>query len=177
VPVLVVLLASGEGESEGTAAGADPHRPTAPFFAGTGDGVRPDGIGCTSEGRIVVRAAAHLDVFADGARVTVPAGIGEHATCTYWLHTRAADGVVAITSPQRRAFTLGVLFDIWGAPLTRTRVLAFGVGPRRPLRAFVAGRPFSGDPRRIRLVDGREIALVIGRRPAAVPSRFAFGGG
>jgi hypothetical protein len=173
VPVVVVLLASREHPAPTAASAArDPHRPSAPFFADTGDGVRPDGIGCAGEGPVGLRGAAHLAVLADGAGVTVPAGIGVLPRCTYWLHTSAADGTVTIASPQRRTFTLGDLFDIWGAPLTATRVLDFRVGAGRPLHAFVDGRPVSGDPRAIRLVDGREVALVIGR----VPRRFRTAG-
>jgi hypothetical protein len=180
VPVLVVALASGESAVSASEAGkvqpgsGDPHRPSAPFFANTGDGVRPRGIGCAGEGPVVQRARAHLDVFADGAAVRVPAGIGAAGPCAYWLHTDADDGVIAITSPQRRVFTLGDLFDIWGAPLTRRQALGFPLGPGRRLRAFVDGRAVQGDPRAIHLADRREIALVIGRQPSVVPADFAF---
>jgi hypothetical protein len=179
VPVVVVLLASRERAPAAAApprrivpASGDPRRPATPFFAHAGPGVRPDGIGCVGEGQVVLRAVAHLDVFADGARVTVPAGIGVLPGCTYWLHTGAPDGLVAISSPQRRAFTLGDLFDIWGAPLTATRLLSFRLGPGRPLRTFVDGRAVSGDPRAISLADRREIALVAGRVPRLLPRRF-----
>jgi hypothetical protein len=42
----------------------------------------------------------------------------------------------------------------------------------RPIRAFVDGRVVAGDPRRIRIVPGREVALVFGRLPQTVPARF-----
>jgi hypothetical protein len=90
------------------------------------------------------------------------------------VHTGAADGSVSITSPQRRPFTLGDLFDIWGAPLTRTRVLSFTANGRRALRAYVDGRLAPGDPRAIRLVNRRKVALVVGGLPATLPS--ALGG-
>ena len=164
VPVTVVLLASAR---DAQVDAADPRRPSAPFVANTGDGVRPNGIGCTSEGAIELRAQAHLDVFADGRRVTIPAGVGALPRCTYWLHTETANGVIAIASPQWRSFSLGDFFDIWGAPLGRDRVLSFRSGR---VRAFVDGKRAHGDPRAIELRDGREIALVIGRAPARVPS-------
>jgi hypothetical protein len=181
IPVLVVVLASADdvsspraGAAENTPAGDDPHRPAAPFFAEVGDGVRPDGIGCSSAPQTVLHARAHLDIFADARAVRVPSGVGVLRTCTYWVRTQAADGVITIGSPQRRAFTVGDFFDIWGAPLTADRVLSFHVSARRPLRAYVDGRRASGDPRAIRLLDGRQIALVVGRRPRDVPARFAF---
>jgi hypothetical protein len=177
VPVLVVVLASNDTIDNARApavvpASADPLRPAAPFFAGVGDGVTPDGIGCSPGAETRVRALAHLDVFVDGRAVTVPAGVGVRPTCSYWVRTTAADGVVTIGSPQRRSFTLGNFFDIWGAPLTAGRLLTFDVNAGRPLRAFVDGRLREGDPRAIRLEDGREIALVLGRRPRTVPARF-----
>jgi hypothetical protein len=179
-PVVVLLLASEQdvtAEAPAIRPGSDDAlRPATPFFRNAGDGVRPDGIGCTGPGG-VLRGRAHLDVFADRRRVTVPAGIGVLPTCSYWLRTTRDDGIVTIDSPERRAFTLGDLFDIWGAPLTRTKVLAFDVGPDRPVRVVVDGRRATGDPRAVRIVDGREIALVIGRAPARVPSRFAFPSG
>jgi hypothetical protein len=175
-PVLVVLLASSEtvAAPQIRPASADPLRPAAPFFRNAGDGVRPDGIGCSSAGAPVVVAVAHLDLFADGQRVTVPAGIGVLPTCRYWLSTSRADGVVLIASPERRAFTLGDLFDVWGAPLTRTRALSYTLAGGRTLRAYVDGRRVARDPRAIRLAPQREIVLVIGGSPPNIPSRFAF---
>jgi hypothetical protein len=174
-PVAVVVLASGETAAlpirPDQPGSVDPLRPSAPFFAGAGDGVRPNGIGCSSAEGTAVRARAHLDIFADGRRVTVPANIGALAGCRYWLHTLADDGVVHVSSPERRTFTLGDVADIWGAPLSRTRVLGF---TQRKLRAFVDGRRATGDVRDIAIKDGREIALVIGRAPTEVPRTFTF---
>ena len=178
-PVLVVLLASTESVTasapEIRPGSTNPLQPSAPFLKNAGDGIRPDGIGCSAAGTpLAVRARAHLDVLADGARVPVPAGIGILPTCRYWLSTTKPDGVAEILSPERRAFTLGDLFDIWGAPLGPDRVLTFRIGPKRPLRIYVDGRRVTGDPRAVRLVPRREIALVIGRLPAIIPSRFDF---
>ena len=178
-PVLVVLLASTESVTasapEIRPGSTNPLQPSAPFLKNAGDGIRPDGIGCSAAGTpLAVRARAHLDVLVDGAHVTVPAGIGILPTCRYWLSTTKPDGVAEILSPERRAFTLGDLFDIWGAPLGPDRVLTFRIGPKRPLRIYVDGRRVTGDPRAVRLVPRREIALVIGRLPAIIPSRFDF---
>jgi hypothetical protein len=176
-PVLVVLLASSESVAapEIVPGGTNPHQPSAPFLRNAGNGVTPDGIGCSASGTpLAVAARAHLDVIADGARVTVPAGIGVLPTCRYWLSTTRPDGVVEVLSPARRDFTLGDLFDIWGAPLGRDQVLTFRTGPARPLRIYVDGRRVTGDPRTVRLTPRREIALVIGRLPAVIPSHFDF---
>jgi hypothetical protein len=181
VPTLVVLVASGRtvsnapGRARPVVPGSsDAYRPSAPFFADVGDGVRPAGIGCSHGPERRLRAQAHLDVFADGRSVTVPGGIGVLPTCVYWLHTTADGGLITMGSPEARTFVLGDFFDIWGAPLTGGRLLSFGVSAARPLRAFVDGRVTEGDPRAIELKDGREIALVLGRSPRTVPATFAF---
>ena len=154
----------------------DALRPSAPFFANAGDGVRPDGVGCTGPGRVAVRGRAHLDVFADGRRVTVPGGIGVQPTCAYWLRTTRDDGIVAIESPQRRAFTLGDLFDIWGAPLSRTRVLAFPVGPDRPAPRLRERPPHhrrpAGDAHRGRPRDRARDRPTAVTDPVALPGRL-----
>jgi hypothetical protein len=178
-PVLVVLLASTESVTasapEIRPGSTNPLKPSAPFLQNAGNGITPDAIRCSAAGTpVAVRARAHLDVLADGARVTIPAGIGVLPTCRYWLSTSRPDGVVEILSPERRAFTLGDLFDIWGAPLGPDRVLTFRTGPARPLRLYVDGRRETGDPRAVRLSPGREIAVVVGRLSAVIPSRFDF---
>src|SRR4051795_4559342 len=95
-PVAVVVVASGRTlpapSRPGKAGSPDPLRPSAPFLAGVGDGVRPDGIGCQATEATALRGRVHLDAFADGARITVPAGIGVLPACRYWLHTLGGGG-------------------------------------------------------------------------------------
>src|SRR5919202_6542404 len=126
-PAAVVVVASSKDATARPeavkAASSDPLHPAAPFLAGAGDGTTPNGIGCANTPQRRLRARAHLDVFADGARVQVPARIGILATCAYWVHTTDDSGIVQITSPVVRSFTLGDLFDILGAPLTSRQVL------------------------------------------------------
>ena len=180
-PAAVVVVASSKDATARPeavkAASSDPLHPAAPFLAGAGDGTTPNGIGCANTPQRRLRARAHLDVFADGARVQVPARIGILATCAYWVHTTDDSGIVQITSPVVRSFTLGDLFDIWGAPLTSRQVLGFRLSSDEKVRTFVGGKRVSGDPRDVRLTDRREIALVIGEAPSHVPGSFAFPSG
>jgi hypothetical protein len=39
-------------------------------------------------------------------------------------------------------------------------------------KVYVDGKLFKGDPRAIQLKDKREIAVVIGKAPAKIPSKF-----
>jgi hypothetical protein len=130
------------------------------------------------------RFGVHLELFANGRVVVVPAGIGVAAPfvrglrgivpggCTYPARTLTPAGIVEVARGAR--LTLGDLFRLWGAPLGRTRLAGFE--SRRPLRAFVGGRAWRGDARSIPLAPHTQIVLELG---AYVPPHrsFRFPGG
>lgn len=137
---------------------------------------------------------AHLDVFVDGQPIVVPAGIGidihdpavhkfrnpigyggidpacEHV-CISPLHTHDSDGVLHTESASSTPNNLGQFFTEWGVRLTPTCVGEFCESDTS-IAFFVDGEPYPGDPGRIELADGREIAIVIGMPPEEVPSLF-----
>lgn len=148
-------------------------------------GERIDGIACQQGEQVAFHIHAHLRIVVHGASRQVPAGVGiaapyeveqtptgpfvAGASCFMWLHTHAADGIVHIESPTRRTYTLGEFFDVWGQQLTRSRV-----GPARGrVTAFVDGRIFTGDLRRIPLLAHSQIELEVGR-PLVAPDKIAF---
>jgi pimeloyl-ACP methyl ester carboxylesterase len=131
---------------------------------------------CSSGGS---RYGAHVEVFARGLVVLIPAGIGvarpyrthgafvEPRGCTYPLRTLDPTGVVEVragTTP-----TLGDLFALWGAPLSRTRLAGFTTRATRPVRAYVGGRPWRGTLSAIPLRRHAEIVLELG--PYVAPHR------
>lgn len=144
-----------------------------------------DGIQCEPFAQLAYTAYAHLQVYVNGRSRALPGGIGivdqsisegPHGlyyganTCMYWLHTRAADGLVEVQSPVARQFTLGDFFDIWNQPLGRSRV----AGARGPVRATVNGRPWRENPARIPLREHEAIRLAVGgSAPAAQPVDWA----
>ncbi len=67
--------------------------------------------------------------------------------------------------------TLGQFFDVWGQPLSSTRLAGFSSSPGRRVVAFVAGRRFGGDPRAIPLRRHAEIVLELG---AYVPPHASY---
>jgi hypothetical protein len=86
------------------------------------------GLTCT---RQRARAWAHLELFADGRGVLVPAGIGIVAPrldgahvrggrCRFPLYTDEPTGLVGLT---RDDLTLGDLFAVWGRPLAPDSVV------------------------------------------------------
>lgn len=141
---------------------------------------------------------SHLDVFVNGVPVKIPAGIGidtrdraVHSSkipdgstayggirrcprvCISPLHTHADLGVLHTETDKPVPNRLGEFFVEWGVRLDRSCV----GGYCRPdsIRVYVNGKRYLGDPRRILLADGSEIAIVIGSLPKKIPSAFPAG--
>ena len=63
--------------------------------------------------------------------------------------------MIAVAAP---GLTLGDLFDVWGQPLSHTRMAGF----RGRVRAFVGGRRWNRGPRAIPLARHAQIVLEVG---------------
>ena len=139
------------------------------------DGQPLAGLRCGGEAD---RFGVHLELFAAGRVVIVPAGIGvvggrrdgafvRGGRCRYALSTTEPTGVVEIAHGTRA--TLGDLFELAGLPLSRSRIASF----RGRVRAWVGGRRVAGDPRDIRLTHHAQVVLAVGPE-VPVHSAFAF---
>ncbi|GAA3789746.1 hypothetical protein GCM10022226_05670 [Sphaerisporangium flaviroseum] len=108
---------------------------------------------------------AHLDVFVDGAPVTVAANIGidpesEEMTA---LHTHDTRGVLHIEPAEMgHIYTLGQIFKQWGVTLTAGQIGALRTGNGKTLTAYVNGQKVAGDPAVIVLKSHAQVALVYG---------------
>jgi hypothetical protein len=127
----------------------------------------------------VLHIHQHLDVFVDGRRVIVPAGIGIDPAGRFIspLHTHDTSGVIHVESPTVRPFTLGEFFGVWGVPLCRGRLGGYVAGGKRALRVYVDGRPLTGSPGRLILEAHQEIVVAFGtskQLPRPVPASYAF---
>jgi hypothetical protein len=142
------------------------------------------GLRCTVAARD--RFGAHLEVFVKRLDVVIPAGIGvagphrrdgayvTGGRCHYPARTLEPTGLIEVDAG--RELTLGQFFDIWGQPLSRTRLLRYRSSARRPVEAFVDGRRWMGDPRAIPL--RRHAAIVLEAGGYFPPSRrYVFPGG
>lgn len=153
---LLLTACGGPVELTGVAPYGDTprHRPGP---AATGPGCEPGRIG---------RDRVHLELFAKGKVVVVPAGIGiagpaiegayaRGGRCRHALFTTEPTGVIELAEP---GLTLGDLFRIWDKPFSADRMLSF----EAPVRAHLNGRPYPGDPRTIPLGDEAQIVLQAG---------------
>lgn len=137
------------------------------------------GIQCEPLAQLAYRTYVHLQVYVNGRSRALPGGIGlvdqtaeatQHGlfygtnACMYWLHTRAADGLIEVESPVARHYTLGDFFAIWNQPLSTTRVaVAHG-----RVTATVDGRLWHGNPAAIPLTAHAAIQLAVGK-PVPAP--------
>lgn len=119
------------------------------------------------------RFGVHLELFARGRVVIVPAGIGVAAPrtrvgafvrprgCSYPARTLDPTGVVEIR--RRARLTLGDVFALWGQPLSPTRLAGFSTRRAAPVRAYVDGRRWHARLGALPLRRHAQIVLELGR--------------
>jgi hypothetical protein len=130
------------------------------------------GLECAAAGRTAPRPyAVHLELYADGLVLPVPAGIGVAppqrrrgayvlgGACAYPPRTLEPTGVVLVAGRRGApAPTLASLFALWGQRLSRGALASF----RGPVRAFLGGRAWSRPPGAIPLRRHAQIVLEVG---------------
>jgi hypothetical protein len=130
----------------------------------------------------VLHIHQHLDLYVNGRRVTVPAGIGIDEVQGFIspLHTHDKTGIIHVESPDVRTFTLGQFFGVWGLRLTPRCLGGYCATGSKSLRVFADGKRYSGDPRVLPLAAHEEILVAYGTRaqlPHSIPARFDFAPG
>ena len=180
---LIVLALAGCG----SAPAYDP-RGVAPI--GTGPAFRPGslspavaaarpvaGLECGS--RASASAWVHVELFAQGKVLIVPAGIGvapprvrdgayvRGGRCRYPLFTDEPTGLIGVDRP---GMTLGDLFAVWDRPLGRERLADF----RAPVRVHVDGRQWTGHPANVPLRHHAQIVVQAGGPAVAPHAHYTF---
>jgi hypothetical protein len=197
----VAALGAGMARSAGTSGvpSSKPRTTPAPWPAPPDPLIRTRQAGLTPERKetLIYHVHAHLDVFVNGKVIRVPAGIGINIAdpgvrrfkapdgstvyggielcanpCISPLHTHDNTGVLHTETHTPRPNRLSQFFTEWGVRLSRTCV--GGYCNPTPIRWYVNGRRFSGNPRDILLSDKKEIALVIGTPPRKIPASYDF---
>jgi len=135
------------------------------------------GISCDAMEGSRIHIHQHLVILDHGKPVAIPFDVGrpQTARCLYWIHTHTPDGIIHIEAPAERSFTLGDFFAIWGQPLSRTQA-ASAAGTRKvPLKVWVDGKAYLGDPRKIVLASHTDITIMAGP-PFSKPTLFTSWG-
>ena len=116
----------------------------------------------------------HLDVYVNGAHVTVPAliGIYDNSFITE-IHTHTPGGVIHLESAKKQPYTLGQFFGEWSVRLNAS-CLGRYCGQ---LHWWLNGKPQAGNPADLVLQPHQEIVVAAGKPPARVPSSYAFPAG
>ncbi len=163
---------------EGTTIGDEVFAPGDTDQGGQGEPV--DGMGCSGPNHLHYHA--HLSLFVNGERIAIPPAIGlvnpvltngiyESNDCAYWMHTHDGTGLIHLEPNTATDLTLGMLFDLWGQPLTASNV----AGYEGELSVFVDGVRYDGDVRSIIFESHEHVCLEIGR-PLAPPPTYIFQG-
>jgi hypothetical protein len=131
-----------------------------------------------AEGQIL-HIHQHLDLFAEGRRVTIPANIGIDPSGAFLaaLHTHDDSGIMHVESPTATSYSLGQFFAVWGVRLDARCIGSLCARGTRRLRAWVNGKALTADPTRIVLAEHQEIVLTYGtasQHPDPVPSSYDF---
>jgi hypothetical protein len=127
----------------------------------------------------VVHIHQHLDMVVDGKQVLLPADVGIGPGLSFFspLHTHDPTGIMHVESATEANFSLGQFFAVWGVNLDGSCIGGDCAGAGKQLRAWVNGKPVTGDPTRIVLADHQEIVLAFGTKaqmPDPVPSSYDF---
>jgi len=143
-----------------------------------------DGVGCGTQEYATLHVHTHLAIFYNGKQMQVPQFIGFAPSlaggCLYWIHTHDPSGIIHVEAPDiapgqgapYKYFSLGMLFDIWGVPLTQDNIAGFA----GPVTAYVNGEKYDGDLRAIPLRAHQQIVLEVGA-PLVAPPNYAFPAG
>jgi hypothetical protein len=144
--------------------------------------LKPLGLNPLGQEGQVLHIHEHLDIYDDGKHVSIPKFIGIHfkgqqADYLTELHTHANDGVIHLESLKAQAYSLGQFFGAWGVNLTRNCVGGLCATPAKPLKFYVNGKPFLGNPVKLVLQEHDEYAIVYGKPPSQIPSSYDWPAG
>jgi hypothetical protein len=123
---------------------------------------------------LVLHFHVHIDIFVNGKKVKIPAlvGINVGAGWLTELHTHDARGVIHIEAQKSRDFTLGQFFAEWAVYLD-----AHSIGGYAGMKWYLNGKQQTGNPQTLVFKPHQEIAFVVGKAPAKIPSSYKFSRG
>jgi len=182
----VFLLRGNSGGSSNTATSVAQYNtlpgirktkaPWPPEYEFLADRLLPLGLTTLPQEAVATHYHSHLDIFVDGKHVTVPKYVGINLGANYLteLHTHDTRGVIHIESPKTNDhFSLGQFVAEWGVFLNGRCIGAYCDG----LKWYLNGKLQTGNPQKYVLQPHDEVAIVVGKPPAQIPSSYKFLGG
>lgn len=130
-------------------------------------------VGCSTTEQTTYHIHSHLTIITNGQERQVPANIGIEANCLRWLHTHDTSGIIHVEAPSKDDYTLGQFFEVWGEPLSKFQMLNYKATKGKQVRAYIDGKPYTGNPRDILLRDKEQIVLEYGP-PFVSPPKYNF---
>jgi hypothetical protein len=133
------------------------------------------GLPALSGERLEFHVHAHLDVLVNGVRAPVPANIGIDSLTRVIspLHTHDDTGIIHLEAERPLELNLGQFFTEWAVRLDGDCVGGY-CRPDTPWTVYVNGDQWPGAAADAVIHAHDEIAMVIGRPPAEIPSRYDF---
>jgi hypothetical protein len=190
--IVAVVIFLGNNSSSTTVTGSAPKidyaalpglqkgkAPWPPEYASLPDRLEPLKLSSLGVQGSALHIHQHLDIFVDGKHVKVPALVGIYANGDssqggffVELHTHDDSGIIHLEAPKSGAFTLGQFVGTWGVRLSKNCIGGYCAAPGKPLKFYVNGKPFHGDPNNIILHQHDEYAIVYGKPPKKIPSKY-----
>jgi hypothetical protein len=120
----------------------------------------------------------HLDIWVNGKKVPVPAdvGIDPGAQQLTVIHTHDSSGIIHVESPVKKTYTLGQFFDVWGLRFTSKCIGGECATATKPLRVWVDGKLWHGNPRLIPLKAHSIFVVAYGKKPPKIRTKYAWAG-
>ena len=151
--------------------------PWSPEYAALSDRLKPLGLDALGAELLAYHVHQHLDIFINGKRTPVPAYIGiNDGSYLTQLHTHDPTGVVHVEAGKAFPYTLGQFFGVWGVRLSSRCIGGYCATPAKPLRVYLNGKLYSGDPDDLVLRNHEEIAIVYGKPPKKIPRTYDWQG-
>jgi len=123
---------------------------------------------------LVLHFHTHIDIFVNGKKVKIPALVGINPGAGYLteLHTHDDRGVIHIEAQKSRDFTVGQFFAEWAVYLD-----SHSIGGYSGMTWYLNGKRQTGNPENLVFKPHQEIAFVVGKAPAKIPSSYKFSSG
>jgi hypothetical protein len=139
------------------------------------------GLNALTQEQLAFHIHQHLDIYLNGQHVTVPQWVGFGADPTTGqlkflteLHTHNSSGIIHVESGKNLRYQLGQFMGEWGIRLTTNCLGSFN-GSCDGLHWYLNGVRQTGNPAKLVLKNHQEIAIVVGKPPATIPTSYDFG--